>query len=186
MMKVWMNTMAMFLLGLLFPLAALGIMRPLSPVMPTAVLSICGYDAPSAIIAKASALHGSESGAQSVSSLVPLGGIAAAKSAEQLEFGFVKNLESPNNVIFKNSHLEANPGLLRPGEYKLYLPNLGNAELNWAQNQQALQKAMNIGKPIRDLSPNCDGGFLQKERDFLLQGRWKFDSGTGYWNPPTH
>lgn len=110
----------------------------------------------------------------------------AAKSAKQLEFGFVKNLENPNYVIYKASHLEANPGLLRPGEYKLNLPNLGNAELNWAQNQQALQKAMNVGNPIRDLSPNYGGGFLQRERDFLSKGGWKFDSSSGYWNPPAH
>jgi hypothetical protein len=107
----------------------------------------------------------------------------AAKTTTQLEFGFVKNLENPNFVVYKASHLEANPGLLRAGESKLNLPNLGNESLNWAQNQQQLQKAMNIGKPIRDLSPNYGGGFLQRERDFMIQGGWKYNPSTGYWSP---
>jgi RHS repeat-associated protein len=71
-------------------------------------------------------------------------GVQTAEGAAQLEFGFAKNLGNPNFVLYKASHLEANPGLLRAGESKLNLPNLGSVELNWAQNQQALQKAINL------------------------------------------
>lgn len=97
---------------------------------------------------------------------------AAGSKTVQLEFNFVKNLENPKFVIYKSAHLEANPGLLRYGEYTLNLPKLSTEKLNWAQNQQALQKAMNIGNPIRDISPNYGKGFLEKERDFLRSQGW--------------
>ena len=95
----------------------------------------------------------------------------AAKTGTQLEFGFVKNLENPNFVLYKSS--EFNPSMLRPGEYTLNLPYLRNEALDWAQNQQALQRAMNIGNPIREANPNALGGWLQRERDFLGSGGWQ-------------
>ena len=95
----------------------------------------------------------------------------AAKTGTQLEFGFVKNLENPNFVLYKAK--DFNPSMLRPGEYTLNLPNLGSTELNWAQNQQALQRAMNIGNPIREANPFSPGGFLQRERDFLGSQGWQ-------------
>ena len=63
--------------------------------------------------------------------------------------------------------------MLRPGEYTLNLPYLRNEALDWAQNQQALQRAMNIGNPIREANPNALGGWLQRERDFLGSGGWQ-------------
>ena len=84
----------------------------------------------------------------------------AAKTGTQPEFGFVKNLENPNFVLYKSS--EFNPSMLRPGEYTLNLPYLRNEALDWAQNQQALQRAMNIGNPIREANPNALGGWLQR------------------------
>ena len=97
--------------------------------------------------------------------------LLAAKTGTQLEFGFVKNLENPNFVLYKSS--EFNPSMLRPGEYTLNLPYLRNEALDWAQNQQALQRAMNIGNPIREANPNALGGWLQRERDFLGSGGWQ-------------
>ena len=105
-------------------------------------------------------------------------------AAEQFELSLVRNLENPNFVLFKGTHLDANPGLLRPGEYRLNLPNLGNAELNWAKNEQALRRALSTRNPIRDLSPNFGGGFLQRERAVPTEAGWKFDPTTGYWIPP--
>jgi len=112
--------------------------------------------------------------------VVPAAGeAAAAGSATQLEFGFVNNLENPKFVLYKAS--EFYPSMLRPGEYTLNLPNLrgpgmssAQAEaLNWAQNQQALQRAMNIGNPIREMNPFAERGFLQRERDFLNPQGWQ-------------
>jgi hypothetical protein len=95
----------------------------------------------------------------------------AAKTGTQLEFGFVKNLENPNFVLYKSS--EFSPSMLRPGEYTLNLPYLRNEALDWAQNQQALQRAMNIGNPIREANPNALGGWLQRERDFMGSQGWQ-------------
>jgi hypothetical protein len=97
--------------------------------------------------------------------------LLAAESGAQLEFGFVKNLENPNFVLYKSS--EFNPSMLRPGEYTLNLPYLRNEALDWAQNQQALQRAMNIGNPIREANPNALGGWLQRERDFMSSQGWQ-------------
>ncbi len=97
--------------------------------------------------------------------------LLAAESATQLELGFVKNLENPNFVLYKASQF--NPSMLRPGEYTLNLPWLRNEALDWAQNQQALQRAMNIGNPIREANPNALGGWLQRERDFLSSQGWQ-------------
>lgn len=104
-----------------------------------------------------------------------------------MEFGFVKNLENPNFVLYKAK--DFNPSMLRPGEYTLNLPSLrgpgmssAQAEaLNWAQNQQALKRAMNIGNPIREANPLSTGGFLQRERDFLgSQGWQRIQQGNAY------
>jgi len=94
-----------------------------------------------------------------------------AKGTTQLEFGFVKNLENPNFVLYKTS--EFNRSMLRPGEYTLNLPWLRNETLDWAQNQQALRRAMNIGNPIREVNPNALGGWMQRERDFLSSQGWQ-------------
>ena len=95
----------------------------------------------------------------------------AAKSVTQLEFGFVNNLENPNFVLYKSSQFT--PSMLRPGEHTLNLPYLRNEALDWAQNQQALQRAMNIGTPIREANPNALGGWLQREREFMRSGGWQ-------------
>jgi len=91
---------------------------------------------------------------------------AAESGATQLEFGFVKNLENPNFVLYKAS--EFSPSILRPGEYTLNLPNLGNDATNWAQDYLQLQKAVSIGNPIREANPMAVGGWLQRERNVLF------------------
>ncbi len=96
---------------------------------------------------------------------------AFAKETVQLEFGFIKNLGNPKFVLYKAS--EFNLSMLRPGEYTLNLPWLRKEALDWAQNQQALQKAMNIGIPIREANPNVLGGWLQHERDFMSSQSWQ-------------
>jgi len=95
---------------------------------------------------------------------------SASKTTSQLEFDFAKDLENPNFVLYKAS--EFDPSMLRQGEYTLNLPFLRNEALDWEQNQQALQRAMNIGKPIREANPNTLGGWLQRERDFLGSSNW--------------
>jgi hypothetical protein len=103
--------------------------------------------------------------------MAPIRPKCAAKTAEQLEFNFVNNLGNPKFVLYKSS--EFNPSMLRPGEYTLNLPWLRNEALDWAQNQQALQRAMNIGNPIREANPNALGGWLQRERDFMSSQGWQ-------------
>ena len=97
----------------------------------------------------------------------------------QLEFDFMQSLNNPIYVLYKSS--EFSPQMLRPGEYTLNLPPLrGNrmrdeqAEaLHWEQNLLALQRAMRIGNPIREANPFAIGGFLQRERDYLILQHWQ-------------
>ena len=123
-------------------------------------------------------------GAAAIPGLLEAGARCAAKTETQLEFDLVKNLENPNFVLYKAS--EFNPSVLKPGEYTFNLPYLRNEALDWAQNQQALQRAMNIGNPIREANPNALGGWLQRERDFIsLQGWQRTPQGSDvFWGKP--
>jgi RHS repeat-associated protein len=104
-----------------------------------------------------------------------------SKAVVQTEFGFAKNLENPNFVLYKAKEFDST--MLREGEYKLNLPNLGSEALNWEQNLQQLQKAMSIGNPIREVNPQAVGGFLQRERDALSASGWQRiqQNGGTYW-----
>jgi len=118
-------------------------------------------------------------------SLELIGCAKAAKTGTQLELDFVRNLENPNFVLYKAS--EFDPSMLRPGEYTLNIPYLRNQALDWEQNQQALERAMNIGNPIREANPNALGGGLQQERDFMSSQGWQRTSqGNGvFWTKPS-
>jgi len=76
--------------------------------------------------------------------------------------------------------------MLRPGEYTFNLPKLQNEALNWQQNKQALDRAMALGQPIREVNPEGELGFLQRERDYLsLKGWIQAQRVDGvYWVPP--
>jgi hypothetical protein len=104
--------------------------------------------------------------------------------SQQLEFGFSGKLQNPQFVIYKWEDLKANPSKLGTDESKLFLPDLGNSAVNWAQNEQRLMSAINIGKPIHDLSPEFTNGYLQREREMLKFHNWTYDPYTSYWNPP--
>ena len=112
---------------------------------------------------------------------------SAVRAGQQLEFQFVNSMEqyNPSYVIYKASEFDSS--MLRSGEYTLNLPNLGNTELNWAQNQQALERAMSIGNPIREANPLASGGFLQRERDFLDAQGWQRvqQGGDFFWVKPS-
>ncbi len=71
----------------------------------------------------------------------------------------------------------------REGDNTLNLPPLPPGPGRWEQNAQALQRAINQGKPIRDISPTKGGGFLDRERALLQQNGWKFDPKTSLWSP---
>jgi hypothetical protein len=103
---------------------------------------------------------------------------------QQLEFGFSRKLQNPQFVIYKWEDLKSNPSKLGNNEFKLFLPDLGNSAANWAQNEQRLMSAINIGKPIHDLSPEFTNGYLQREREMLKSHNWTYDPDTSYWNPP--
>lgn len=77
---------------------------------------------------------------------------------------------------------------LRPGEQSLLdrLPNLGKPKANWKQNAGVLRQEMKKGLPIRDASPGDTAGkFLNAERNLLRNHGWTYNSGTGYWYPPS-
>ncbi|HEU5477535.1 MAG TPA: SwmB domain-containing protein [Gaiellaceae bacterium] len=88
-------------------------------------------------------------------------------------------------VIGRGSDL-AEPGALRPGEYKLSWPSkLPDYKAEWKVNSGLLRQAINRGLPIRDASPGDTGGvFLNAERNLLEDRGWSFDPNTSYWYPP--
>jgi len=52
-------------------------------------------------------------------------------------------------------------------------------------NSGLLRQHMQLGLPIRDLSPRSTGGiFLHAERNLLESRGWMFDETTNYWMPP--
>ena len=114
------------------------------------------------------------------------------KAAAQTEFGFAKNLENPNFVLYKNGQFDSS--MLQDGEYTLNLPNITTEGMSaeqaeavlWAQNEQQIQKAISIGNPIREANPDAVGGFLQKERDTLSASGWQRvqQNGGTYWVKP--
>jgi hypothetical protein len=75
-------------------------------------------------------------------------------------------------------------------DYFLYLPNQGSAAANWAQNSSRLREAMRSGKPIFDSCIDGAGkliptrGFLNAERELLINHGWSFNPTTGAWHPP--
>ncbi len=105
--------------------------------------------------------------------------VGTPKTAQEAIAQAKKN--TGNYVLYKFSELESNPGLIRPGERVLDLPD---RPITWAENEAGLKIAMAEGQPIRDGSPTQTGGYLQKERECLTQNGWKYDPETGNWNPP--
>ena len=75
-------------------------------------------------------------------------------------------------------------GLWKSGDHTLNLPPIknGTAAQYWKQNSTELRNQMRNNKPIRDVSPDKGGGFLEAERNVLRNKGWTFD-GTN-WNPP--
>lgn len=85
-------------------------------------------------------------------------------------------------VIGKLEDLAKDTGW-RSGDHTLNLPPLPPGPGRWAQNESALQAAIDLGNPIRDISPTKGGGFLDLERNLLVQNGWKFAPATGLWSP---
>ena len=79
-------------------------------------------------------------------------------------------------------------------EYTLIpeLPNLGSVSANWAQNEAALRRVMELGRPIRDASVRSNGAlirfasdrFIEMERAFLESMGWVYNQATNCWCPP--
>jgi hypothetical protein len=90
-----------------------------------------------------------------------------------------------NTVIGKVDDLKH----IRPGENTLlkHLPDKGNAKANWKQNSGVLRREMKKGKPIRDVSPGNETGFLGAEKNLLRNHGWdtiKVGDDV-FWVPPT-
>jgi ribosomal protein S11 len=85
-------------------------------------------------------------------------------------------------VIGKMQDLAKTTGW-REGDFTLNLPKLPPGSERWAQNARELQYYIDKGKPIRDVSPNQAGGFLDRERALLRANGWKYDPETHLWSP---
>jgi len=76
-------------------------------------------------------------------------------------------------------------GVVTPDDFKLadYLPDMGNPQANWNQNDGILRSVMNEGVPIKDVSPfpMDNAGFLGAERNLLQTRGWSYFE--GYWYP---
>jgi hypothetical protein len=78
----------------------------------------------------------------------------------------------------------------RDGDRFLHLPNQGSARANWVQNSTRLRQEMRSGRPIFDSHVDDAGnliptqGFLNAERNLLMNGGWTFNPSTGAWHPP--
>ena len=79
----------------------------------------------------------------------------------------------------------------RKGDYFFVFADQGSTKANWAMNSSLLRKAMREGKPIFDSYIDEVGnlipatGFLNLERNLLINRSWKFNQCTGAWHPPT-
>ncbi len=71
----------------------------------------------------------------------------------------------------------------RSGDHTLSLSKLPPGPGRWAQNERQLLNAMSTKRPIRDISPTKGGGFLDRERNLLVEHGWKFDPQTSHWSP---
>lgn len=71
----------------------------------------------------------------------------------------------------------------RSGDHMLHLPKLPPGPGRWAQNERELLNAMSTGRPNRDISPTQGGGFLDRERNLLIESGWRFDPKTSFWSP---
>lgn len=75
-------------------------------------------------------------------------------------------------------------------DYFFRLPNQGSPAANWMQNSSRLREVMRSGKPIYDSYIDDAGnliptrGFLNAERDILINRGWLFSPLTGAWHPP--
>jgi len=78
----------------------------------------------------------------------------------------------------------------REGDRFLHLPNQGSARANWAQNSTRLRQEMRSGRPIFDSHVDDAGnliptqGFLNAERNLLINRGCSFNPSTGAWHPP--
>lgn len=79
----------------------------------------------------------------------------------------------------------------KEGDRFLYLPNQGSAQANWVQNSSRLRAEMRSGRPIYETFVDDVGnllptrGFLNAERNLLLNRGWTYNPATRAWTPPT-
>lgn len=89
----------------------------------------------------------------------------------------------PGGLVIGKMDDLAKPTGWRAGDHTLNLPPLPKGPGRWAQNERALQQAIDLRQPIRDVSPKGLGGYLARERQLLEDNRWTFDRRTNLWTP---
>jgi hypothetical protein len=79
----------------------------------------------------------------------------------------------------------------KKGDRFLYLPNQGSSQANWAQNSSRLRAEMRSGEPSYETFVDDVGnllptrGFLNAERNLLMNRGWTYHPSTRAWTPPT-
>jgi len=95
------------------------------------------------------------------------------------------------NLFKWNDPTSTNPTGWRTGDRFLYLPDKGNARANWKQNSSRLRGELRNGRPIYETFVDDTGdliptkGFLNAERNLVMQRGWNYNSSTRSWMPPT-
>jgi len=117
-----------------------------------------------------------------ISALLPRAGNAARGAAVAEEGGL--------NLFKWNQATSTRANDWREGDRFLHLPNQGSVRANWAQNSTRLRQEMRSGRPIFDSHLDDAGnliptqGFLNAERNLLINRGWNFNTSTGAWHPP--
>jgi len=89
--------------------------------------------------------------------------------------------DAPRLVIGKMKDLGKEAGW-KPGDYMLIL----NKNSTWDDNLRLLKDAMKSGRPIKDVSPTQNTGFLFKEHEYLYGSGWRqiTKDGETFWIQP--
>ena len=155
--------------------------------------------------AEGAAYSGGLMGTRAASFLIPFGGAAAGSAraggrlaieAEAIMAGRAAAKTADEGVegglnLFKWGHpTSTRPTGWRDGDYMLHLPNQGTPKANWAQNSSRLRSEMRSGRPIYDSYVDSKGslipttGFLNAERNLLINRGWAYDPGAQGWFAP--
>ncbi len=95
-------------------------------------------------------------------------------------------------VLWKSGSQQAgNPNSWRDGDHFLVFPLQSSTKANWRMNARLLRSAMRDGRRIYDSYTDENGnlieagGFLNMERQLLINHGWRYNPSDRQWLPPT-